>query len=438
MKLTWGILICLSISIVLADVLIASLYNTILIGLPRNLVLPIYIFLSFGFIIIFWNILILARLTPIEIKGHFMKVSQKTSWLLQSVISIFVVFLLVEVVYKANYTQAVSSFSELSGLLGGIIMLAILVRQLLFSFQKFRSTILFLFSLAMISTLSYFVIMSGLTYLVMSDKPVKVARSWLMTHVYLQPESIQWVLSKIVPYMQITSFLILWVASAYLFRYQFERKKSMIFIILILTPTIYFLGRLVDVSYFTSILIPLIDGNNVTESIVRIVVRTVSPLIGGIIFGLSFYYSSRSLPRNSKLRTYLNITGHGIIILLISSQYNTILQYPYPPFGTIALSSSYMGSYLLLVGIYATALSSAQNIKIHNEISKIIHERSRLSHEMGNAFFIEGIEKQVSIIEENMVSESGVESASDAKEIRKYIQDVLEEKRKHGRKIDKS
>jgi hypothetical protein len=194
----------------------------------------------------------------------------------------------------------------------------------------------------------------------------------------------------------------------------------------------------VDVSYFTSILIPLIGGNNVTESIIRIVVRVVSPLFGGIIFGLSFYYSSRSLPKDSKLRTYLNITGHGIIILLISSQYNTILQYPYPPFGTVALSSSYMGAYLLLVGIYATALSSAQNIKIHNEISKIIHEHSRLSHQMGTAFFMEGIEKQVFKIEKNMIAESGIELVPDAIEIRKYIQDALEERRKHSGKIDKS
>jgi hypothetical protein len=433
LKLAWRLLICLSIFVVLADIVFASLYNVILINIPHNFILALYIFLSLGFVVIFWGILILARITPIEVKGSFMRISQISTWLLQTILSIFVIVLLLEVLYNAEYTQAVSSYAQFSGFLGGIFLLTILLRQLIYSFKRFRSTIIFLYSLSIVSTLSYLVILLGLTYLVVPDKPVTITQSWLMTHVYLPTDSIEWWLSKIVPYFQDASFLILWFASGYLFRYHFKKRRSVVFIVLLLTPAIYFLGRIVDISYLTGYLITLIGGTNVTESVIRIVIRTVSPLIGGIIFGLSFYYSSRSLPTDSKLRTYLNITGHGLIILLVSSQYGVIFQYPYPPFGTIALSSTYLGAYLILVGIYSTAVSSAQNLKIHNEISRIIQERSKLSHEMGTAIFIESIEKQISKLEKGIETESGIESVPDEKEIRKYIEEVLSEKRKHTR-----
>jgi len=389
--------------------------------------------MSLGSVVIFWSILIMAQITPIEVKGTFMRVSQISTWLLQTILSIFVIFLLLEVLYDAEYTQVISSYAQISGFLGGIFLLAILLRQLIHAFKRFRSKILFLYSLSIVSTLSYLVILLGLAYLVIPDKPVTITQSWVMTHVYLPTDSIERWLSKIVPYFQNAAFLILWISSGYLFRYHFKKRRSAVFIILLLTPAIYFLGRIVDINYLTDYLITLIGGTNVTESVIRIVVRTVSPLIGGIIFGLSFYYSARSLPMDSKLRTYLNITGHGLIILLVSSQYGVIFQYPYPPFGTIGLSSIYLGAYLILIGIYSTAISSAQNLKIHNEISRIIQESSKLSHEMGTAVFIESIEKQISKFEKGIETESGVESMPDEREIRRYIEEVLSEKRNRTR-----
>jgi Asp-tRNA(Asn)/Glu-tRNA(Gln) amidotransferase B subunit len=96
----------------------------------------------------------------------------------------------------------------------------------------------------------------------------------------------------------------------------------------------------------------------------------------------------------------------------------------------IAISSTYLGAYLLLIGIYSTALSSAQNIKIHNEISRIVQENSKISYEMGRAIFIDSIEKQVSKIGKKIEENSGIESASDPEELRDYIEQVIEEKKK--------
>lgn len=359
-----------------------------------------------------------------------MRIAQILTWLLQIVISSFIVILLLEILNVGKYTQAISSFSQFAGLVGGTLMLSILLRQLIYSYRKYKSTLLFLYSVAILSTIAYFVIVAALTYLVIPDKPSFVVQSWLNTHVYLPIDSIERTLSGFVSYSQDLSFVLLWIASGFLLRYQLKKRSDAALLILLSTPALYFFGRFVDISYF----IMSIGGSNVTAAIVSIIVRSVSPLVGGLIFGLSFYYTSKSLPKNSKLRTYLNITGHGFIILLISNQYSIILHYPYPAYGIVAISSTYLGGYLLLVGIYSTALSSAQNIKIHNEISKIVHSNSKFSHEMATAVFIDSIEKEITKIEKGMEDDSGVESVPDTKEIRDYIEQIIEERKKTVRK----
>jgi hypothetical protein len=427
----WRTVICLSVFVVLADVILASLYNTILSNMSHDLILAIYVILSLLFIGVLWKILMLARENPIDVKGSFMKISQITTWLLQIAITAFVIVLLLEIMGSAKYTQAISSYSQFAGLVGGTFMLFILLRQLIYSYRRYRSNLLFLYSVAIISTISYFFITTALSFLVIPYKPSIVEQSWLNTHVYLPIDSIERSLGEIAPYFQDLSFVLLWIASGFLLKYHFKKVARLpAFLILISTPALYFFGRFVDISYF----VQLLGMSNVTAAIVSIIIRSISPLVGGLIFGLSFYYTSRSLPENSKLRTYLNITGHGFIILLISNQYSIILHYPYPPYGVIAMSATYLGGYLLLVGIYSTALSSAQNIRIHNEISRIVQENSKFSHEMGTAIFIDNIEKQVSNIEKSIEEESGVESTPDPKEIRDYIQRIIEEKIKTHQK----
>jgi len=411
---------------VLADVIFARLYNTILGNLSHDLVLILFIILALSFVSISWIVLIFVRSNTLLVKGIFMRISRKSAWLIQSVTSVFVMIVLLEIITGAKYSQAISSYSEFAGLAGGTFLLIILLQQLIYSYKTYKSHLLLLYAVAVFSTVSYFVITAAFTYLTIQDKPRVVVQSWLNTHVYLPIGSIERGLAQITFYFQDVSFVLLWIASGFLLRYYFKKRSRPALLILLSIPAIYFIGRIVDISYFISI----IGENNVIAGIVSIVIRSVSPLIGGLIFGLSFYYASRSLPENNKLRTYMNITGHGFIILLISSQYSIILHYPYPPYGMIAISSTYLGAYLLLVGIYSAALSSAQNIKIHNEISRIVQENSKFSHEMGTAIFIDSIEKQVSKIEKRIEQDSGIESASDPEELRDYIEQIIEEKRK--------
>ena len=159
--------------------------------------------------------------------------------------------------------------SSIVGLVGATLMLAILLRQLIYSYGKYKSNLLFLYSVAILSTISYFIIVSALTFLVIPDKPSIIVQSWLNTHVYLPIDSIERLLGEIVPYFQDLSFILLWVASGFLLRYHFKKVLHPAFLILLSTPALYFFGRIGDTSYFVS----FIGVSNVTAAIVSIIVR---------------------------------------------------------------------------------------------------------------------------------------------------------------------
>ncbi len=355
-----------------------------------------------------------------------MRISSYSAWIIQGVTSAFVIIVLLEIVTGEKYSQPLSSYSEFAGLAGGTFLLIVLLRQLLHSYKVYKSHLLLLYTVAIFSTVFYFASTAALTILTIPDKPLVITPSWLNTHVYLPISSIERVLDQITFHLQDLSFVLLWIASGFLLRYHFKKRGSPALLILLSIPVFYFIGSVVDISYFISI----IGVNNVIAGSISIVIQYTGPLIGGVVFGLSFYYAAKSVPKNSKLRTYMNLTGHGFILLLVSGQYSIILHYPYPPYGMIAISSTYFGAYLLMVGIYSTALSSAQNIKIHNEISRIVRENSKISHEMGTAIFINSIEKQVSKIGKRIEQDSGIETSSDPEELRDYIEQIINEKRK--------
>jgi len=53
---------------------------------------------------------------------------------------------------------------------------------------------------------------------------------------------------------------------------------------------------------------------------------------------------------------------------------------------------------------------------------------------MAKAVFIDGIEKQITKIEKGIEEDSGVESVPDPKELRDYIEQIIEQKKKTVRK----
>jgi hypothetical protein len=76
-----------------------------------------------------------------------------------------------------------------------------------------------------------------------------------------------------------------------------------------------------------------LELNSVSLSIIYTVTFTLSKPIGGILFGIAFWFVARCLDKNSIVRRYFMMSSFGIILLFASNQAIILVTYTYPAFG---------------------------------------------------------------------------------------------------------
>jgi len=126
------------------------------------------------------------------------------------------------------------------------------------------------------------------------------------------------------------------------------------------------------------------------------------------------------------------IAACGLILFFISNQAGSSLFQlggVYPPFGLITITIIGFSSYLMLVGIYSSAISVAQNSGLRRSIRRSIQQQSPLLDKIGTAQMQQEIENRVlSTIKsqaENLRSETGIETSLDENEMREYMNEVI-------------
>jgi hypothetical protein len=116
------------------------------------------------------------------------------------------------------------------------------------------------------------------------------------------------------------------------------------------------------------------------------------------------------------------VTNQAIVLTLIL----------YPPLGLSVISLVGLSSYLILIGIYSSAITIAEDSKLRAEIRKIAASKSGLLGNIGLAQLVHQLENEVRAItreRSDMIDkEAGLEPLSDEAEIKKYLEQVLKER----------
>jgi hypothetical protein len=155
----------------------------------------------------------------------------------------------------------------------------------------------------------------------------------------------------------------------------------------------------------------------------------LSKPVGGILFGIAFWTVAKNIGHGSVVRDYIVISAYGFILLFISEQAITLTLVSYPPFGLITISFVGLSSYLILVGIYASAISIGEDMKLRQSIRKYTLTESKLLDSIGTAQLEQEIQRRVitmtrehqHIIEE----EIGIQSSINEDDIKQYVVEVL-------------
>ena len=229
------------------------------------------------------------------------------------------------------------------------------------------------------------------------------------------------------------SFFSIWVTTAILMNYYREKLiNAIVYWTILSIPLIYFI-----ITYFYQYILGNILGSFmeidlISVSIILGAFLALSKPIGGLLFGLVFWNISRIIRYERNIKTYMIISGWGILLIFSSNQAATQIVLPYPPFGLVTITILVVASYLMLVGIY----NSATLVSANNELRRTIHKRaleSKLLGAIGHAEMEKEIQKtvkQVSSDKDELEKEFEEPVELDELELEKYIEFVVKEVRK--------
>ena len=240
-------------------------------------------------------------------------------------------------------------------------------------------------------------------------------------------------LSNLVKISSILSFASIWFTTALLMRSAKDRfVKEIRFWIIICIPLVYFLFSYFAQDIFGAILFPFIRTDPILISLILTSIFILSKPVGGVIFGLLFWRTSRQVSFDKILREYMIISGYGFLLLFSANQSTLLVLGPYPPFGTITISVLILATYLILIGIYTSATLVSTNIELRKFIYRMATD-SKFLNLLRRAEMEKEIQKTVKKISEHKeIAEISKEESFefDENELEKYLKQVIKEIKK--------
>src|SRR4029078_12191791 len=145
---------------------------------------------------------------------------------------------------------------------------------------------------------------------------------------------------------------------------------------------------------------------------------------------LFFLIASIVVPKDS-VRKSLLISCIGMIILFSCVEITPLNYKVLPPYGLITEAFIPLGAFLLLFGIFTSAISLSQDLTLRQSIRKSVLEQSKLLDSIGSAEMEREVQTQGLKIAKKtsaaMAEKSGVEASMTEGEMKDYVEFVIKE-----------
>jgi hypothetical protein len=230
-------------------------------------------------------------------------------------------------------------------------------------------------------------------------------------------------------YSTVISFLLTWIASLFLLRDLKHATGKLAFSFLVASVVTYLITQFFPVTFH--MLDPFITQDPIFYGFLISILSFITKIIGGILFGFGFLIIARSFPSNSAIRNYFIISAFGFALFFTSNQAVVLNLLPFPPYGLVAASFAGLASYLIMIGIYSSAISMSQDSKLRQVVRKAASNQLRLLENIGMSETEDTITNRVLEIsvryEQELKDASVIEPTYSKDDIEKYIHDVLAE-----------
>jgi hypothetical protein len=232
-------------------------------------------------------------------------------------------------------------------------------------------------------------------------------------------------LSVVYDILSLSSFLLMWVATAILLG-QYRNKIGRIrFFSLMSIPLIYYMFPFQN--YFGDVFFVLLLSSPVVFSVIYVLIFSATKQVGALLFSLSFWTAS-SLVHHDRVYKSLLICSIGMLILFSSIEIAPLRSHIYPPYGLITEAFLPLGAYLLLFGIFTSAQHISQDAKLRKEFYKSAESQLSLLKNIGVSQMEKQFEDKIKFLQQrSSLSERIEEPQLEEETVKKILHDVLNE-----------
>jgi hypothetical protein len=353
---------------------------------------------------------------------------------IQYLLILFIGIIVLEIITTSHYHTALLNWgSTINYAIGGTAM-GILAASFLSWYRSIRSYVVLLYGIATAVACIAFTIFLVYNSIVLFYMPAeRNPQSSPSSFQLYSQDSPMWTLQYHNGVVNFVTVLLLWVSSAIMLHQHSQKLGKIKFWSIMIIPALFF------VIQPTALIFPYIPtilgiSSQDVPLYVTMLYTVVPGILGGLLFAAPFLAIARSIPKNTILREYLIITVWGFILFNVTTSANVLLA-PYLPFGFLTVSLVGSSTYLILVGLYCSAISISVDASLRRSIKKSLLDESRLLDSIGSAHMEqETIRKITKIAKEQqstIVEETGVQSSFEESDMKKYLEDVIEEVHKH-------
>jgi hypothetical protein len=351
---------------------------------------------------------------------------------IQYVITAIIIFVILQLVLYLQYsTAAITAITAIS-YTTATVMMGLLAYLFFIWFNQNRRSggglTVFLYGISSAALVLNTVIGLALIYTLSRYKPAIVGPH-AQTYMTFISSPIDSILNTLYISVSILGFILMWSATAILLRSHSKRLGKAKYWFLVSIPLVYFISQFLTL--FSNQLASVISLYPVLFTLLFV----FSKPVGGILFGAAFYSIGRSgggttTAHGNFVRDYMNLAAYGVVLFFVSSQ-NTVAQFPYPPFGVIAASFVGLSAYMMFLGLYSSAISVSQDVKLRQSIRKSAIEEIEFLKSIGTAQMEQELQKRVLTIvkkqSDNMTEETGVQPSLSENDIKQYLEEVMKE-----------
>jgi hypothetical protein len=345
-------------------------------------------------------------------------------------------FLIFQQFYNNYYNTAIS-ISIIMISYGTAAAFIVWLCLLFFSWYKSNhSLIVFLYFISMLVIGFNLVMTATITSVKITDRPNEI-REFVGGSMDISVGRYVF-LDNIYTTSSIISFISIWVTTALLMNYYRDKLiiNAIVYWVILSIPLFYFLINYFYQLIFADLLISYLTIDPITVSIILTAFLSLSKPIGGLTFAVAFWNISKVISYEKNIKTFMIISGWGILLIFGTNQAVAQTLAPYPPFGLATITVLIIAAYLMLLGIY----NSATLVSANNNLRKSIHKHaleSKLLHLIGQAEMEKEVQKTVQEITQDAQEKGNLEIDTeqqpielDEKELKKYVDLVIREIKK--------